>query len=89
MSYYLKKYWKANLITVLIQICMYSTQASFVLITVQMSQAIMDLDFRDFVFWMLVNIAGWLVYLVLDSLRRIFMGRSVWKMNNAVRRDMA
>ena len=89
MSYYLKKYWKANLITVLIQICMYSAQASFALITVRMSQAVIDLDLREFVFWMLMNLAGWFVYLALDSLRKIFMGRSVWKMNNAVRRDMA
>ena len=73
MSYYLKKYWKANLITVLIQICMYSAQASFALITVRMSQAVIDLDLREFFFWMLMNLAGWFEYLSLDSLRKIFM----------------
>ena len=61
MSYYLKKYWKANLITVLIQICMYSAQASFALITVRMSQAVIDLDLREFVFWMRDGLCIWLL----------------------------
>lgn len=40
MSYYLKKFWGANLTVIAIQICMYATQASFTLITVRFTQAV-------------------------------------------------
>ena len=50
MSYYLKKFWGANLTVIAIQICMYATQASFTLITVRFTQAILDLDLQSFLF---------------------------------------
>lgn len=89
MSYYLKKFWRANLIVVAIQICMYAAQASFALITVHSTQAILDLDLHRFLFWTAALFAGWCAYLVLDFLEKFFKGRSIRKMNNAVRRDMA
>ncbi|MEY8482893.1 ABC transporter ATP-binding protein [Lachnospiraceae bacterium 48-21] len=89
MSYYLKKFWGANLTVIAIQICMYATQASFTLITVRFTQAILDLDLQIFLFWLGMLFAGWCVYLILDFFMRIFKGRAIRKMNNAVRRDMA
>lgn len=58
MSYYLKKFWGANLTVIAIQICMYATQASFTLITVRFTQAILDLDLQIFLFWLGMLLQG-------------------------------
>ena len=89
MSYYLKKFWRANLLAIVLQVLLSFTYAGFSLIQIQMSQAIIDLDLRLFALWMTANILGWCGYFLLDGLLTLFQGRAVRKMNNAVRRDMA
>ena len=89
MSYYLKKFWRANLLAIVFQVLISFTHAGFSLLQIQMSQAIIDLDLRLFALWMTANILGWCGYFLLDGLLTLFQGRAVRKMNNAVRRDMA
>ena len=62
MSYYLKKFWRANLLAIVFQVLISFTHAGFSLLQIQMSQAIIDLDLRLFALWMTANIPYWPAY---------------------------
>ena len=89
MSYYLKKFWGANLLVIIMQIIVNFVQVSLSLVQMQLSQSIIDLHPRRFIFWVTVNFLGFVVAIFLGSLLTLCQGRAVRKMNNAVRRDIA
>ena len=50
MSYYLKKFWRQNLLVILAQIVMYGLAAGSSLIRMQVVQSIIAWDFRQFLY---------------------------------------
>ncbi len=88
MYFYLKKFWKDNFSAGIVQISVYGIQVSLNLILMQMFQGIIALDMYRFIFWLAVDIALWVVMLLLRSLRDFLQNRAVRKMNHQLRRDM-
>lgn len=88
MRYYLKKFWKANVLAILpiLVTCVLQTETS--LIMIQTFQSIIERDLRKFCFWILIMIAAWFLLIGINSLQDYFQGRAVRAMNNAIRQDM-
>ena len=84
MSYYLKKYWGANLAAILLLI-MCALQTGNNLLMMQTFQSIIELDLRGFFFWTLILMSSWFVLLWVNGLCELLQGRAIRKMNNAVR----
>ncbi len=88
MSYYLKKYWFANLSAILMLLIVSALQIGNNLLMMQTFQSIIELDLRGFFFWELILTGSWFILLWVDSLYELLQGRAIRDMNNAVRRDM-
>ena len=88
MKYYLKKYWGANLLPVLLGLVVSALQTGNNLILMQTFQGIIDRDLRGFLFWTLILVGSWFLLLWVNSLVEFFQGRAIRAMNNALRRDM-
>ncbi len=88
MSYYLKKYWKANALAVATLLVVCALQIGNNLLLMQLFQRIIELDLRGFFFWMLVMAGAWFVLLWTNGLSEFLQGRAIRAMNNEVRRDM-
>ncbi len=89
MSYYLKKYWGANLLAILPGLVVCALQVGNDLLMMRAFQRIIQLDLRGFLFWNLMMTGVWFILLWVGSLRDYFQARAIRAMNNAVRRDMA
>ena len=70
MYFYLKKFWKDNFSAGIVQISVYGIQVSLNLILMQMFQGIIALDMYRFIFWLAVDIALWVVMLLLRRDRK-------------------
>ena len=89
MSYYLRKYWVANLLAILPGLVVCALQVGNDLLMMRVFESIIKFDLRGFLFWELMMVAAWVVLLWVGSLRDYFQARAIRAMNNAVRRDMA
>ncbi|MBD5551628.1 MAG: ABC transporter ATP-binding protein [Lachnospiraceae bacterium] len=89
MSYYLKKFWKINLLAIIFQVLMYALNACVRLILMRELQGIIQGNLRRFLLWTLAEVAGWALYFVCYGLHTCFRSRAIRGMNNAVRRDLA
>lgn len=89
MSYYLKKFWKINLLAIIFQVLMYTFNAAVRLILMRELQGVIQGDVRRFLLWTLAEIGGWALYFVCYALHTRFRSRAIRGMNNAVRRDLA
>ncbi len=88
MRYYLKKYWPANLLAILLLLIVCALQIGNNLLMMQVFQSIIELDLRGFFFWELIMTGAWFLLLWIEGVYKFFQGRAVRAMNNAVRRDM-
>ena len=88
MRYYLKKYWLANLVAILLALIVCALQTGNNLLMIQSFQSIIDGNLRRFFFWSLAMMGAWFLLLWVNSLSEFFEGRAIRNMNNAVRRDM-
>lgn len=88
MSYYLKKYWGANLVAILPGLIVCALQTGINLLMMKLFQGIIELNLRSFFFWLALMVGAWFLVLWVNSLTEFFQGRAIRKMNNAVRRDM-
>lgn len=89
MTYYLKKFWKQNLVILLIQLVMYGLISWQSLVQIQMFQAIIDWNAQRFLFIVAINTGIWLLVSVLEILHEKSASHTILVMNNQVRRDMA
>ncbi|MCM1049487.1 MAG: ABC transporter ATP-binding protein/permease [Clostridiales bacterium] len=89
MSYYIKKFWKMNLLAIIFQILMYIFNACVRLILMRELQGVIQGDIRRFLLWTLAEVGGWALYFVCYGLHTCFRSRAILRMNNAVRRDLA
>ena len=89
MSYYLKKFWGRNLLVILSQVIVYGLFACLSLIQMQAAKGIFEWNFRRFLLWEAVALAGWCLYFALNALQTFFQARAIRAMNGQVRRDMA
>ena len=88
MKYYLKKYWGANLLAVLLALVVCALQTGNNLLLMRTFQGIIDRDLRSFFLWMALLAGSWFVLMWVNGLQEYCQGRAVRLMNNAVRRDM-
>ena len=88
MKYYLKKYWGANLLAVLLALVVCAFETGNNLLMMQTFQSIIELDLRGFCFWSLMLTGSWFVLMWINGLQEFCQGRAVRMMNNAVRQDM-
>lgn len=88
MSYYLKKYWGANLAAILPLLIVCALQIGNNLLMMQTFQSIIELDLRGYLFWTLILTGSWFILWWTNSLYEFLQGRAIRAMNNAIRRDM-
>lgn len=60
MIYYLKKFWRQNLLVLLIQVVMYGLISWQALVQIQLFQALIDWEFRRFLLVEALNVGIWL-----------------------------
>ncbi len=89
MSYYLRKYWGANLLAILPGLVVCALQVGNDLLMMRVFESVIKFDLRGFLFWELMMVAAWVLLLWVGGLRDYFQARAIRAMNNAVRRDMA
>lgn len=89
MIYYLKKFWKQNLVVLMIQIVMYGLISCQSLVQIQMFQSIIDWNTHRFLMIVALNTGIWLTASVLEILCEKSASHAILIMNNQVRRDMA
>lgn len=89
MSYYLRKFWKANFLAILPVLAVCALQTGTSLLMIQTFQSIIERSLSGFGFWILMMMGAWFLLLGINSLQEFFQGRAVRAMNNAVRQDMA
>ena len=89
MFYYIKKFWKINILACTFQVITYGIQVLLNLVQMQLFQQIIDKDFRNFLFWLFVTLAGWAGYFLSRSIQIYCQGRAIKAMNNHLRLDMA
>ena len=89
MFYYIKKFWKINILACTFQVITYGIQMLLNLVQMQLFQQIIDKDFRNFLFWLFVTLAGWAGYFSSRSIQIYCQGRAIKEMNNHLRLDMA
>ena len=89
MFYYIKKFWKINILACAFQVITYGIQVLLNLVQMQLFQQIIDKDFRNFLFWIFVTLAGWAGYFLSRSIQIYCQGRAIKVMNNHLRLDMA
>ena len=89
MSYYIKKFWKINAIAILLGIVTTFGYVQVNLILMKLFQAIIDLDFSQFLFWCGVDLSLWAAIAILCSLRDFFQNHAIQNMNNQLRIDIA
>ena len=89
MTYYLKKYWKANALVIIFLLVHSALNTTASLLMMRVFQGIIELDLRQFFFWCLVLMGNWLILIAIGGLETYFEARAVRMMNNAVRRDMS
>lgn len=87
--YYLKKFWKINTLACLFQVTTYGIQVLLNLVQMQLFNQIIAKDFRNFLFWLVVTLAGWAGYFLSRSIQTYYQGRAIKMMNNRLRLDMA
>ena len=88
MKYYLKKYWGANLLAVLLALVVCALQTGNNLLLMRTFQGIIDRDLRSFFFWMALLAGSWFVLMWVNGLQEYCQGRAIRLMNNSLRRDM-
>lgn len=88
MFYYLKKNWKATLWVCFLHIALWGVQAAMQLLLMKSFDAVFRLDFQNFLFWSLMNIAGWGMYFLLGTVQGYAQAHAIRKMNNQVRQDL-
>ena len=89
MSYYLRKFWKANFLAILPVLAVCALQTGTSLLMIRTFQSVIERSLSGFGFWILMMVGAWFLLLGINSLQEFFQGRAVRAMNNAVRRDMA
>ena len=88
MGYYLKKHWKINTLAVLLQILCAGLSVLSNLAMIEMTQGLIDLDMRVFVFWITVDLGIWLLMLALDGVGSWTIAKAKRAMNNRLRGDI-
>ncbi len=88
MTYYLKKFWKANALVILFLLAHSALNTAASLIMMRVFQGIIELDMRQFLFWCLTLMGNWLILVAVGGLETYFEARAIRMMNNTVRQDM-
>lgn len=89
MKYYLKKFWKKNLMIILVQLVSYTLVSLQALVQIQVFQSIFVFDFSRLIFYVIVNVLVWAVFFLTQILLTRLCAKAVWAMNNQLRRDIA
>lgn len=88
MAYYLKKFWKANILATLPILTVCALQTGTSLVMIRTFQSIIERDLRGFGVWIVMMVGTWFLLLGINSLQKFFQGRAIRAMNNAVRQGM-
>ncbi len=88
MMYYLKKYWKVNLLTIFFQVLMYAFSACMRLILMREFRGVIQKNIRLFLLWTVAEIISWILYFICYGLHSFFRAKAIRAMNNEVRRDL-
>ena len=89
MTYYLKKFWKANALVIIFLLASSALNTTASLLMMRLFQGIIALDLQQFFFWYLALMGNWLILIAVGGLETYFEARTVRMMNNTVRQDMA
>lgn len=89
MLYYLKKFWKENILTIFFLVLLCGFQVGANLLMMWSFQGIIDRNMRRFMFWMLLLVAVWFLIYGLTAVETFLQCRAIRAMNNAVRQDIA
>lgn len=88
MLYYIKKNWRICSLVCFLGIITSAMFTSLPLLLMNAFNALFERDFQTFLFWTLINTAGWIVYLGLVAIRGYWKARAVQRLNNHVRHDL-
>lgn len=88
MIYYLKKHWGINLLIAILQIAWAGVRVLTNLAMIQIGQSVIDLNLKQFVFWLAVQTGLWIVFCLLDGIRTWAKSKATMIMNNHVRADI-
>lgn len=89
MKYYILKHFNINLFAAIIQVLMSGIQVLLNLVIIWSMQALIEKDAKNCLTWMIIDVIGWGVFLLLDALRGYLTSEAIKRMNNDVRKDMA
>lgn len=89
MSFYLKKFWKENMLAILSLVILCGLHVGANLLMMQSFQGIIDRNMSQFIFWMLFLVIIWFLIYGLTGLETFFRCHAIRVMNNAIRQDIA
>lgn len=89
MSFYLKKYWRENTLAILFLVVLCGLQVGANMLMMQAFQGIIDRNIYRFMIWTLILVAVWFLIYGLSGAENFFQCRVIYKMNHAIRRDIA
>ena len=68
MTYYLKKFWKANVLVIIFLLIHSALNTAASLLMMRVFQGIIELDLRQFFFWCLTLMGNWLILIAVSGL---------------------
>lgn len=89
MFYYIRKEWKHNIITIILIIVCIALQISINLLTMQVLQSVIDLNWHRFLMIILIKSCCWFLNFLFMGIENHFEAKTIRNMNNDVRRDIA
>lgn len=89
MSYYIKKCWKENTLTIFCLVLLCSLQVGANMLMMQSFQGIIDRNMNRFLAWTILLVGVWFFIYGLTGMETFFRCRVIRAMNNAIRQDMA
>lgn len=81
MVYYLKKFWKENILTIFFLVLLCGFQVGANLLMMWSFQGIIDRDIRRFMFWMLLLVAVWFLIYGLTAVETFLQCHAIRAMN--------
>ena len=89
MFFYLKKFWKVNLLAVLFQMFQNSGRVIWSLLMILLFQQVIELNFKGVVFFCVIELVVSGGRNVCSSLSSYFQSEAIRRMNDQLRQDMA
>lgn len=89
MYYYIKKFKVINFSASLILVIISGISVLMNFVMMEVFEGIIDRDLTSFVFWLVLDLVGWLIYLILDCFQTYLQAKAISKMNNQLRKDIS